>query len=71
MTRSMFLPVMRCANPRCASMFVGVGTHCATCAARVANQSRKMKAIANGAASKRDMREHKRLSLRKRLGLLA
>jgi hypothetical protein len=69
--RMMFLPVMRCQAKSCSSMFVGIGPHCATCAARVANQSRKMKAIANGAASLRDIREHKRLSLRKRLGLLA
>lgn len=68
MTRSMFLPAMRCTDPRCGGMFIGVGPICRPCAAR----NDKISLVKSGvAASRADVREHKRMSLRKRLGLMA
>jgi hypothetical protein len=62
------LPVRRCPVRRCNAAYVGLGDHCQSCAEKIAVQ----RDIANGKrASKRDIVEHKRLSLRKRLGLLA
>lgn len=60
--RMMFLPVRKCGRPGCGAAYVGVDAICAECARRYA---------AGLTASKRDVVEHKRLSLRKRLGLPA
>jgi hypothetical protein len=62
------LPVRRCPVRNCASAFVGIEEHCEKCRDKI----RVQREIAAGVrASRRDMTEHKRLSLRKRLGLLA
>jgi hypothetical protein len=55
--RVMFLPVLRCRAKWCNASFVGTGDHCLRCTGK--------------RASRRDVIEHKRLSLRKRLGLPA
>jgi hypothetical protein len=66
--RSLFLPVQRCADTRCGGAFIGAGPICQACARR----DDKISLVkTGGAASRADVREHKRLSLRKRLGLMA
>lgn len=66
MMRAIFLPVMRCQDTRCGGAFIGMGPICQPCAAR----NDKISLVKSGvAASRADVREHKRLSLRRRLGL--
>ena len=63
-----FFPVRRCPIRNCNAAFVGLEPHCKRCAAKIQVQ----RDIASGKrASKRDITEHKRMSLRRRLGLLA
>lgn len=60
--RMMFLPVRKCGRPGCRAAYVGADAVCAECARRYA---------AGLVASKRDVAEHKRGTVRKRLGLPA
>lgn len=60
--RVMFLPVRRCQISACRAAFIGADDRCATCQREIASGQR---------ASKRDIREHKRGAVRKRLGLPA
>lgn len=61
MNLHVFIPARRCPTRLCAEVFVGFDPRCAKC----------MNCIQMQRDSRRENAEHKRLSLRKRLGLLA
>jgi hypothetical protein len=54
------LPVRRCPVRDCGEAYVGIESRCGQCSLTIARK-----------ASLRDITNHKRLSLRRRLGLLA
>lgn len=71
MTRAMFLPVMRCAKRHCQAAYVASPDLRQLCPKCEAVRAKLVDVALGKRASKRDMTEHKRLSLRKRLGLPA
>ena len=60
-TLAVFIPARRCLTRNCGAVFVGFDPRCAKCMNRIQMQR----------DSRRENAEHKRLSLRKRLALLA
>lgn len=63
-----YFPARRCPVRNCGAVHVSLDAHCKRCAAKIQVQ----RDIYTGKrATRRDVVEHKRMSLRKRLGLLA
>lgn len=67
MTFYVVLPVRRCPVRGCGSAFVGTDARCGDCQRALNDRTLMPRTY----ASKRDITNHKRLSFRRRLGLLA